>query len=181
MSSPKNASSWQETKTIILRYSLRFGGLFRSCEDASSEDKYDLAFKFPRQWSTGNIKSFIRATKLCPECSGIFSGYRYIASKDSWISCCYLHHDSYKSLLRCADSGCRVCVRLVEKAQMWSFANGNGVRYNSQLCILWRKPLLALHRFEFLIGASTCEAESELQLLWTIDEEDCKTKLLHIY
>lgn len=173
MSNPTATSSWQETKAIIRQYYLRFGGLFRSIEDASLEDK------FPHQWSTENIKSFIRATRLCQECSGVFSMYTMPRERHS--SGCCSHHDSYKSLLRCADSGCRVCVRLVEKAQIWLSANGNGDRYNNQLCILWRHREYDSRRFEFLIGASTCAAKSELQSLWNINKVDRKTKLPQIY
>lgn len=176
MSNPKAASSWQNTKATIRRYYLRFVGFFRSMEDARLKDEYDSPF--PRQWSTGNIKSFIRATKLCQECSGVFS--MYVVPKETHISGCYSHHDSYNDLLRCANSGCRVCVRLVEKAQVWSFANGNADRYNNQPCILW------IYRFhvrgvEFLIGAPACKAIGELQPLWTIDAMDCKTELLQIH
>lgn len=177
MSNPKAASSWQNTKATIRRYYLRFVGFFRSIEDARLKDEYD--FPFPRQWSTGNIKSFIRATRLCQECSGVFS--TYIFPRKTHSNGCYSHHDSYKSLLRCADSGCRVCVRLVEKSQMWLSANGNGDRYNNQLCISWRHRLDDSRRIEFLIGASTCAAESELQSLWNIKKVDCKTELLQIY
>lgn len=177
MSSPQTASSWQNTKATIRRYYPRFGGLFRSIEDPGLGDKY--GFPFPRQWSNGNIKSFIRATNLCQECSGAFS--MYTVPKKTRMSDCYSHHDSYNSLLRCADSGCRVCVRIGEKAQMWLLANGNSDRHNNQLCILWRYKWDTSHRFEFLIGTATCAAGSELQSLWTIDEVNCKIELLQIY
>ena len=177
MSSPKTANNWQNTKATIRRYYPLFDRIFRSIEDARLGDKY--GFPFPHQWSTGNIKSFIRATKLCQKCSGIF--ITDTASQESPISGYYSHHDSYNSLLRCADSGCRVCVRIVERAQMWLSANGNSDRHNNQLCILWRYKFNTSHRFEFLIGAATCASGSELQSLWTIDEVYCKTELLQIY
>lgn len=181
MLNTKNARSWQQTGAKIRVSNLLSGRNSPSIEDAGSEDESE--FLHLPQWSDKDIESFIRATKLCNECSGVFLNERM--PKKAGIDGYYFHHDSYDSLLRCADSGCRVCVGLVRKAQMWMSAETTGNQLNNHLCILWkRKPLLRAftrfsRRFEFLIGRdSTCAVESELQSLWTLDKEDCRNELL---
>lgn len=170
----KTGSSWQETKAKIRRYYLRSGSRDSRLVDISNlENPYELPN--PPRWSASDIKSFIRATKLCKECYGIFDHLTFPIS--TRIYGCYYHHDSYNGLLRCANSGCRVCVVLVGKAQTWLSAGTNGDRYgNQQLCSWWRHVSLGSIRKEvdFLIGPSTCALESELQSLWTLTEYDCR-------
>lgn len=176
MSHTKTASRWRETKAKFRRCYVRFGGSSYSIDDSSLRDLPGLVH-LP-QWSAGDIKSFIRATKLCKECWAVFDPI-IEPPESSRISDFYYHHDSYDSLLRCADSGCRVCAVLARKTKTWLSAETNGNRYGNRLCSWWCRGLtLGQGCFQFLIGDPTCAGEGRLESLWTLNGWGCRTILL---